>query len=142
MKNAYTISHLASFGLVAVLLILTGFSIGAAVITQQQANNAQLAVLLSDHYEHARYAVGAEESLERKYRLEPSPEVYALHRAAASTLVTILLTIEHDGNTQDQTLVKHLLSVHTLYLAATGDMFAAVDARDTARVVRLDHLKV
>ena len=142
MKNAHTISHLASFGLAAVLLILTGFSIGAAVITQQLATNTQLAVSLSDRYEHARYAVGAEESLERKYRLEPSPEVYALHRAAATTLVTILLTIQHDGSTQDQILIKHILSVHTLYLAATRDMFAAVDAHDPVRVERTDHLKV
>ncbi len=142
MKNAHTISHLASFGLAVVLLILTGFSIGAAVITQQLATNAQLAVSLSDRYEHARYAVGAEESLERKYRLEPSPEVYALHRAAATTLVTILLTIQHDGSTQDQILIKHILSVHTLYLAATRDMFAAVDAHDPVRVERIDHLKV
>ncbi len=141
MKNAHTISHLASFGLAVVLLILTGFSIGAAVITQQLATNAQLAVSLSDRYEHARYAVGAEESLERKYRLEPSPEVYALHRAAATTLVTILLTIQHDGSTQDQILIKHILSVHTLYLAATRDMFAAVDAHDPVRVERIDHRK-
>src|SRR3954470_4829500 len=84
------VGRAASIGLCAVLLLLTGFSVWVAFATNQAAISTKHASELSDKYEQARYAVGAEESLERKYRLEPSAEVRAKHRAAAADLFAAL----------------------------------------------------
>jgi len=139
MKYNHVKGRLATFGLIALLLVLAVFSIGAALISEQLANKVEVSVYLNDQYQPARFAVGAEESLERKYRLEPSPDVRASHRAAADMLVNVLNTVYRDGNGNDRALVERVLSEHKLYLIETNLMFVAVDAHDTARVILIDH---
>ena len=71
---------------------------------------AELATEVSGAFEEARYSVGAEESLERKYRLEPSPEVRAKHKKAAAMLVTALQRARYfgaGGVLIDEILAKH-----------------------------------
>src|SRR5216684_2987403 len=102
MNKMRLISHLSSFGLAIILLVLASFSVWAAMSTLDAATRAKAAVHLSDLYEQAHYAVGAEESLERKYRLEPGPEALANHRAAAAMLVNVLQIVDRDGDTSDR----------------------------------------
>ncbi len=68
------VAHLASFGLASVLILLSMFAMWGALSTYQAGNAAKHFEALSDVFEGARSAVAAEESLERKYRLEPSAE--------------------------------------------------------------------
>ena len=121
------LSRLASLGMALVLLVLVSFSIWAAITTLDAAVQAQGSVHLSEQYEQARFAVGAEESLERKYRLEPGPDVLAGHRAAGALLVSALQIVYRDGDASDRTLVKQLLALHKRYLITVDLMFAAVD---------------
>jgi diguanylate cyclase (GGDEF)-like protein/PAS domain S-box-containing protein len=132
------VGRLASLGLVAVLVALPGFAIWGAVATYQYGADAKLATVLGDAYEQARYAVGAEESLERKYRLEPSAEVRARHHAAAASLVDALARAKALGGPDDASLVGAALLSHQEYLAAIDRMFAAVDDGDFARYADLD----
>ena len=67
-----TVTRLATAGLAAVLLVLTGFALWAAHSTNGAARQADRLSRLSDAYQEARFAVAVEESLERKYRLEPA----------------------------------------------------------------------
>ena len=67
--------RLASIGLLLVLMVLTGFAVVSALRTDVAATAVARSTGLNDAYWHARYAVGAEESLERKYRIEPGPAV-------------------------------------------------------------------
>jgi hypothetical protein len=53
---------------------------------------------VSDDYAAAASAVAAEESLERKYRLEPGPDVQARYAAAAGRLVDALALVRRDGD--------------------------------------------
>src|SRR4051794_41170212 len=89
-EDGHAAARLASFGLAAVLIVLPAFALWAAIATYQAGEAARRSSGLSDIFEQARYAVGGEESLERKYRLEPSPEVRARHRAAGVSLTTAL----------------------------------------------------
>jgi hypothetical protein len=74
----------AAYGaLAAVLVFLAGFALWAAVTTHQAADHAERASILSDQYQQARYWIGAEESLERKYGLEGGADVLAAHHATA-----------------------------------------------------------
>jgi signal transduction histidine kinase/AmiR/NasT family two-component response regulator len=125
-----------------VLLLLTGFAIGVAFTTRRAADRAKNARELSDKYGEARFAVGAEESLERKYRLEPGPEVRIAHHNAANALVAVLDSASKIGNRQDRALVDRVLSVHDQYVDAMRRMFDAVDAGDTERVLAIDKAEV
>jgi len=65
-------SRLAGVALVLVLLGVSVFAVWSSQATSQAASRAVTASGLSDAYDEAANAVGGEESLERKYRLEPA----------------------------------------------------------------------
>ena len=76
LRQGWGVGRLASLGLVALLVFLPSFALWGAFSTYRAGEAARAATVLSDAFEEARYAVGAEESLERKYRLDPSPEIH------------------------------------------------------------------
>jgi diguanylate cyclase (GGDEF)-like protein len=124
--------------LAAVLVLLTGFALWAAFSTNRAARQADRLSRLSDAYQQARFAVGAEESLERKYRLEPGAEVRAKFNGAAGSLLAALDDVRRRGDLQDQILVAQVEAEHARFLDGIGRMFAAVDAGDTERVLAID----
>jgi diguanylate cyclase (GGDEF)-like protein len=124
--------------LAAVLALLTGFALWAAFSTNRAARQADRLSRLSDAYQQARFSVGAEESLERKYRLEPGATVQARFKAAANSLLAALHEVQRRGDVQDQVLVVRLEAQHARYLDGIERMFAAVDAGDDQRVLAID----
>jgi diguanylate cyclase (GGDEF)-like protein len=137
-----TVTRLATGGLAAVLLLLTGFALWAAYSTNRAARRADQFNRLSDAYQQARFAVAAEESLERKYRLEPGPEVRQRYQQAAAALVAAIDVVHERGNREDQVLAAQVEADHGRYLHAIARMFAAVDAGDTKRVLTIDNDQV
>src|SRR5664280_2514879 len=131
-------SRLASIGLVLILLGASVFAVWSSQATSRTARAASLASRLSDDYADAATAVAAEESLERKYRLEPGPDVQARYDAAAGMLVNALALVRRDGDAADRARVDQLLVAHTAYLAAIDRMFRATDRGDTAAVLKID----
>ncbi len=127
-----------SAALALILLLLTGFALGTSWLTQGVTQDVKHATGLSDQFTEARYWVGAEESLERKYRLEPGPEPLAAHQAAETALEQALVNVRAIGSPAARVLVDQLLIDHARYRTATVHMFQAVDAGDLARVVALD----
>jgi diguanylate cyclase len=125
-------------GLTAVIVTLSAFGLWSSLRTSRASAQASAATRLSDVYQRARFAVGEEESLERKYRLEPGREVRARYDHATGELVSALREIERSGRSEDRALARGLLATHVRYLAAIRRMFAAVDARDTRRVLDID----
>jgi diguanylate cyclase (GGDEF)-like protein len=131
-------SRIASGALVLVLLAVSVFAVWSSQATSIAASRAGAANHLSDHYAEVSSAMAAEESLERKYRLEPGPDVRTLYRAAAASLVSQLDHVREDGVSSDRVFVDRVLAQHRDYLAAVDRLFAAVDRGDTATVLRLD----
>jgi len=72
----------AGLGLVALICVVT---IGS-LVTSNAAGASARAVRTADAYDHAAAAIAAEESLERKYRLQPDPASKAAHAAAEVAL--------------------------------------------------------
>jgi signal transduction histidine kinase len=130
--------RLAIVGLIAVLTVLTGFAVVSALRTNSAASASARSTKLNDVYWQARYAVGGEESLERKYRLEPSREVGVRYSKTAATFVTAMQLIKRQGTPADRALAAGLLSEQKTYRQAIRRMFAAVDAGDTKRVLDID----
>src|SRR6204780_5845126 len=79
-------SRLASFGLAGVLIVLSIVAVWGEFSTNQAANAAKRSSELSDAFEQARFDVAAEESLNRKYRLQPNGEGLGKHHGAAPSL--------------------------------------------------------
>ena len=133
-----TVTRLATAGLAAVLLLLTGFALWASFSTNRAARQADRLSRLSDAYQQARFAVAAEESLERKYRLEPGPEVRQRYQQAAAELLAGLDGVRQRGDVNDRALVAKVEAEHARYLDGIDRMFDAVDAGDTRRVLAID----
>jgi diguanylate cyclase (GGDEF)-like protein/PAS domain S-box-containing protein len=131
-------SRLAGFGVVAILLGVSGFAVWSSHLTAAAAHGATTANQLSDDYARADSAVAAEESLERKYRLEPGSANRANYDAAATSFVTALTAINANGDADMHALVAKLTVQQASYLASIKRMFAAVDAGDTATVLKID----
>jgi diguanylate cyclase (GGDEF)-like protein len=126
--------------LLAVLCFLAGFSLLTENDLAGRSAAAQRATRLGQRYGDARFWVGQEESLERKYRLEPSPDVLQLHTDAENHLNRDLDAIGRiDQSAESQQLVARLTRQRRAYAKASEEMFDAVEAHDTPLVIHYDH---
>ena len=131
-------SQVASVGLVLVLLAVSVFAVVESQLTAAAAEEAVAASTVSEDYWRAATAVAAEESLERKYRLEPGEDVRVRFDQSAAALVAALGEVQRDGDASDRTLVYQVTEQHGRFLEATGRLFAAIDRGDTAAALRID----
>ncbi|MGZ4772367.1 MAG: putative bifunctional diguanylate cyclase/phosphodiesterase, partial [Ilumatobacteraceae bacterium] len=137
-----TRGKIAGATLVAALLGLGLFTVWSTNATSSAVDNAVAAGALSDDFAAAARAVSNEESLERKYRLEPGTEVRASYDRTGRDLVAALGDIRLDGAAADRILVGSLIVQHHDYLQAIDRMFAAVDAGDAGLVLQIDNNEV
>jgi len=111
--------------------------------TDRAAQRSQHAVLVSTAYQSAATAMADEQSLHRKYRLEPGPVPLAGHRAAGREVERALADVRRLGGPSDRALVTDVLAQHATYERAVDDLFAAVDRRDSdARLAVIDNSQV
>jgi diguanylate cyclase (GGDEF)-like protein len=126
--------------LLGVLCFLAGFSLLTENDLARWASGAQRATRLGQLYGDARFWVGQEESLERKYRLEFSPAVLQLHTDAEKNLTHDLNAIGRiDQSASTQQLVARLNRQQRLYAKASEEMFDAVEQHNTPLVIHYDH---
>ncbi|RON43564.1 hypothetical protein BK666_21080 [Pseudomonas frederiksbergensis] len=135
-------SRWARHGLVAVLLAISVFAVWSAITTGRLAQEAIASSLLSDDYTSAAFAVTEAESLERKYRLEPGPEVRRRYDEVVTELMSALDRVHQSGSLQDRTLVEYIRTSQQPYLESINRMFDAVDRGETAEVLRIDNDEV
>jgi len=135
-------NRLAAGVLVLVLLALSAFAIWSSQATSQASARAVTANGLSEDYARAANAVGGEESLERKYRLEPGPQVQANYDKVAAQFVAALGAVGRDGDTADRAFTGATLARHRDYLRAIDRLFRATDRRDTAAALKIDGSEV
>ncbi len=129
--------RLAKLGLLAVLIGLPGFALWGAAATYRYGAAARQAIDVSNAFEQARYGIGQEELLERKYRLEPSPAVQWSFDAASAGVI-FDLERARQVSADATKVVEEMLPEHARYLDASRRMFAAIDAHDAALTERID----
>ena len=127
----------ASVLLTLMLLFSTIFSLFAADGISVALKASRAAHALSDLFENARLAVNTEESLNRKYRLEPSAAVAREHAETGRQFDAILVAIAQAGPA-NRAEAARLLALHARYIAASQQMFAAVGAHDGPRALAID----
>src|SRR5580692_3663264 len=120
----------ASIALVGLIGVVTAGSL----VTSNAAAASALAVRTATAYEHAATAIAAEESLERKYRLQPGPVPKAGHAAAEASLEQAMRQVAVLGDSADRNLAKVVLREHSAYVAASAQLFLSVDRHDPVAV--------
>ena len=135
-------SELAPHGLIFILLLMSGFAMWSAITTARIGARAIASTELSDYYALAARAVAAAESLERKYRLEPGPDVRARYNAVSKELTTSLDRIYLTGAPGDRALVETVRALQVPYLESIERMFGAVDRGQITEVLRIDNDEV
>jgi diguanylate cyclase len=128
----------SSAGLFLVLISVSGFAMWSAMSTRESAERAIASNTLSDHYAAAATAVSAEESLERKYRLEPEPKVRRRFEKAAADLRVAMDLVRRDGTPEDHAVVEEVIKAYVPYREAVTRMFDAIDRGDLALVKKID----
>jgi diguanylate cyclase (GGDEF)-like protein/putative nucleotidyltransferase with HDIG domain len=114
-----------------------------ALVTQHhvvvEARHADRTNRIAAVYQDARFWVGQDESLERKYRVEPSLRTLGLHQQSGERLIADLRKVAALERTPAiRSWVARLLVLHRRYENATSRMFAATRAGDTRLVEQLD----
>jgi diguanylate cyclase (GGDEF)-like protein len=132
-------SKWARYGLVVVLLTISGFAVWSSITTGRLGQEAIASSVLSDHYTAAATAVAAAESLERLYRLEPGPQVLRRFNETVLVLTHALERIHRSGSPVDRLLVEEVRTALTLYLESVNKLFKAVDGGKDAEVRRIDN---
>lgn len=120
----------ASIGLVGLIGVVTVGSL----VTSNAAGTSARAVRIADAYAHAASAIAAEESLERKYRLQPGPGPEAAHTAAEVSLLQAMRQVAVLGGSADRNLAGEVMREHKAYVAASAQLFASVDRHDPVAV--------
>jgi len=128
--------------MVLVLLGVSTFAMWSSVATSNAVHSAVRANSVSDDFARAAAALASEESLERKYRLEPGPDVRDLFDSAAAALVTSLEQVRRDGSPADTQVVDEVLIRHIGYLSGIDRMFGAVDSGNTPRSMQIESNEV
>src|SRR5664279_29221 len=128
---------MASFALATVIFLLAGLGYWGTAFSLRMGNAADQASALSRFFEGARFAVAGEESLERKYRLEPSIQVRERHHKAGLALLAALEGAR-DLDPSFSSRIDALVALHGDYLLAIDHMFSAVDAGNAALATEID----
>ena len=88
--------------LAIVTLVLAGFSVWAAVMSTQAADDVRQLTTVSDAFQSARYAVAAENLAVRRYQTEPTHHNTQRYRQAEGSLASALATAERLGSPTDR----------------------------------------
>ncbi len=120
----------AGAGLIALMAVVTAGS----AITSRAADRSAEAVRTGAIYGDAALAVATEESLERKYRLQPGPVVRAAHTAAEDALARAMRQVTVVGGSADRQLAAVVLREERGYAAASQRLFLSADRHDPAAV--------
>ncbi len=137
-----TLARSSSAGLFAVLIGVSAFAMWSAMSTRQSAERAIASNTLSDHYAAAATAVAAEESLERKYRLEPGPAVRVRFNKASGDLKAAMELVRRDGTAPDHAVADQVAAAYGPYMEAIDRMFDAADSGNAALVLKIDNDEV
>ena len=115
-------------------MALIGVVTVGSLVTSNAAGASARAVRIADAYGHAATAIAAEESLERKYRLQPGPVPKAAHTAAEVSLQQAMRRVAVLGDSADRNLARAVLREHKTYVAASAQLFRSVDRHDPVAV--------
>jgi diguanylate cyclase (GGDEF)-like protein len=138
-RTTRVVTWCSTAGLVAVLCFLAGFSVLTQRKVADRSRAADEATKLAAVYADARFWVGQEQSLERKYQLEPGSTMFALHAEAERHVLGDLAKVRViDDSPATRRFLASTERAHAGYVIAIRALFKAVDVHDVAFVSYYD----
>jgi diguanylate cyclase (GGDEF)-like protein/PAS domain S-box-containing protein len=134
--------RLATFGLLAVVVVLPFFALWGATVSYQKGLAVRNATELNNLFDRVHHAVSEEESLEEHYRLEPSSAIRVGHRNVGTTIIETLHEAATMGGPADRQVIDEVLALHERYVHSIDQLFAAVDANDPAAAKVIDEEEI
>jgi diguanylate cyclase (GGDEF)-like protein len=122
-----------------VVLTMSGFALWASQATARAAGRATAANRIAGYYLEASQAASEEKSLERKYRLDATPDTRTAHGAAERAFIAALNRVKAEGDAEDRAHAQAILLTHDDFRATATKMFAAMDRGDTALAARIEY---
>jgi len=139
-SSAHLVVRLVSALGFAGLTALAVFALAAQRGVVNKASATHTANQLARAYEDARFWVSQNESLERKYRVEPSATALADHEQAGRHLVADLHRVSAlDPSAATKAMVTRLMVAHASYEQATSRMFRAIHSGEPKLSSYIDH---
>jgi hypothetical protein len=137
MNKTNMMGRFASFGLATVLLVLAIYTICATTITLEVVSQASESVHMNNLYQQAHYSVSAEDSLLHQYYLTPTPDAWKEYQDAAIRLVSVLHSVQHDGDSGDRAFVERAMLDQDHFQLLTMRMSIAISAHqmDLAKTI-------
>jgi diguanylate cyclase (GGDEF)-like protein len=116
---------------------LAVFATWSNLAASAAARRVETATDLLESYDRARFDLSQEESLDRKYRMQPTSETSAAHTEVRVDLTATLDHLPAGDRTQRLGLAR-LHALHKTYTRGIARVFAAVDAGYSSLAARLD----
>jgi diguanylate cyclase (GGDEF)-like protein/PAS domain S-box-containing protein len=133
---------LAAIGFATVVIAIPLIAFLAAKANYDAGIEARKANEITDAYEHARYSLRTQESLNRAFRLEPHQDLRDQHAVAALTMVLWLESVRQWQSKEDDERINAILLKNAVYSAAVNRMFRALEAHDVALANAIDASQV
>jgi len=125
-------ARVASGGLVLVLLVLTAFSVVAAVLTTRAGHQVQASAAAKDAYQAAELALTAEEGLEHEYLFKRSPAELSDYEQSADAASQALRLVRDVESAEHRARADWLVRQHDQYRSLVPALFAHPDARQAS----------
>ena len=122
----------------AVLVSLAVFGAWSVLDARKVTGSTVDAVRAADLFEQTHVAIIEEQSLTRKYRLEPGPLAVRDYHRAAARVEGSLLRIRGLGAGSDREFATRLLALHKRSVDATDRMISLVRGRGSRRAIETD----
>lgn len=117
----------ASIGLALVLFVLGAFALSAPIVSGRRALDVTKAKAIVEAYHDAQLSVAWCESLERKYRLEPSAKVRSDFSTAFAGLRSALVEVVRSGDDVSSYHARYALAKTLPYADAMDTLFRQID---------------
>lgn len=133
--------RLVSAVLAGVMVVVAAVAMWAIQAAGHAERSAQRSHLLADTLDRARFDIAQQESLERKYRLDPSPAVRIEHSQAARDLDADMAAYAAIGGAGQRSVADRILSADAQYGRASEALFDATDRGRLADAEAIDKLR-
>ena len=139
LKRTNLVSRLAQASLLAVMLLLTVFSIGMALLNQQTVSQTETQTSLTNLYSQSIYMLLQEDLSLHDYTDSPSASIRHDFQAAAETFRALFGRLQQSGDADDRAMVSVVSAEQDRFVSSAEQLFAAVDAHDLTRASKIHH---
>lgn len=133
LKRTNLVSRLNNLMGLVVLLSIVVFLIWAATLIRQASNAVQTSTVESSTYQQIDSTLAKEQASLYEYVLNPSSTVRDEHLAAATTLSSLVQTLQKDSDTSDDPVGQQVLAQQANQVVYSTQFFSAIDAHDLTR---------